>query len=97
MINNAGIALASLIEMGNHLTLEAEKTLAVNTLGVVRVTKACLPLIRESKGRIVNVTSLASGYHHYFSYPVILVYPFRSGDSDEYVKLLYEQSCYESI
>ncbi|GFU09674.1 hypothetical protein NPIL_125091 [Nephila pilipes] len=31
----------------------------VNTFGVVRITKAFLPLLRKSKGRIINITSLA--------------------------------------
>ena len=31
----------------------------VNTLGTVRVTKAFLPLLRESQGRVVCVASMA--------------------------------------
>lgn len=31
----------------------------VNVFGVIRVTKAFLPLIRKSKGRIVNLASVA--------------------------------------
>ena len=31
----------------------------VNFLGAVRVTKALLPLLRQAKGRVVNVSSLA--------------------------------------
>jgi short-subunit dehydrogenase len=33
--------------------------LEVNTLGTVRVTKAFLPLLRESQGRVVCVASMA--------------------------------------
>ena len=34
--------------------------LAVNLFGTIRVTKAFLPLIRQSRGRIVNVSSILS-------------------------------------
>lgn len=34
-----------------------EKTMAINYMGTVRVTKTFLPLLRRSKGRLVNVTS----------------------------------------
>ena len=66
IINNAGI--------GNSVE-GLEKILQVNTYGPKRVCDAFIPLLDESYGRIVNVTS-ASG-------PV-----FLSGSSDETKKLL---------
>ncbi|CAL1280253.1 unnamed protein product [Larinioides sclopetarius] len=57
VVNNAGVYKGSSLEftpMSNF-----EDSLQVNTLGQVRVTKAFLPLLRRSKGRIVNVNSLA--------------------------------------
>ena len=66
IVNNAGI--------GNSVD-GLEKILQVNTYGPKRVCDAFIPLLDESYGRIVNVTS-ASG-------PV-----FLSGSSDETKKLL---------
>jgi len=36
-----------------------EQTMDVNLYGVIRLTRAFLPLLREAKGRIVNVGSVA--------------------------------------
>ncbi|XP_060561671.1 D-beta-hydroxybutyrate dehydrogenase, mitochondrial-like [Ruditapes philippinarum] len=55
VINNAGIELAAEIEFAS---IEMMKHVAdVNFYGMVRVTKAFLPLIRKTRGRVVNVTS----------------------------------------
>lgn len=58
IINNAGIMLLSPIEMATPQ--DFEKQLAVNTLGPVYVTRAFLPLIRRSRGRIVTVSSIVA-------------------------------------
>jgi NADP-dependent 3-hydroxy acid dehydrogenase YdfG len=50
---------------GPMLKLQSIKT-DVNVLGVVRVTKACLPLLREGGGRVINVASLA-GINIYYA------------------------------
>ena len=57
LVNNAGIALDWF--PASELTVELfQKTFETNVLGVFRVTKALLPLLRKSKhGRIVNVSS----------------------------------------
>ncbi|CAG2176216.1 unnamed protein product, partial [Oppiella nova] len=39
-----------------------EKTFAVNVFGLVRVTKHCLPLLRKSGGRVVNMASVAGRF-----------------------------------
>lgn len=46
--------------------------LEVNTLGTVRVTKAFLPLLRESQGRVVCVASMAGNKYliQYISYNI---------------------------
>lgn len=57
MVNNAGVL---------HFPIDAEllpmtffrKCMAVNFFGAVEVTKAFLPLLRKSKGRLVNVGSM---------------------------------------
>ena len=55
LINNAGVAIYD--DLSNLDVIEQH--LAVNFLGVLRVTQAFLPLLRHSKGAIVNNLSLA--------------------------------------
>lgn len=55
LINNAGIAIYD--DLSNLDVLE--KHLAVNFLGLLKVTHAFLPQLRRSKGAIVNNLSLA--------------------------------------
>ena len=57
LVNNAGIGMAGLIEWTPIDTMK--KIFEVNYWGLVRVTKAMLPLLKKSRdGRIVNVTSI---------------------------------------
>jgi short-subunit dehydrogenase len=57
LINNAGIAVIGPIEA---LPLEEfRKQFEVNFFGVIAVTQAFLPFIRNTKGRIVNMSSVA--------------------------------------
>ncbi|XP_022110912.1 D-beta-hydroxybutyrate dehydrogenase, mitochondrial-like [Acanthaster planci] len=56
VVNNAGVLTFGMVEW---ICLDAfKKVMEVNTWGMVRVTKAFLPLIRKSKGRIVNMSSV---------------------------------------
>ncbi|XP_075058345.1 D-beta-hydroxybutyrate dehydrogenase, mitochondrial [Mixophyes fleayi] len=56
VVNNAGISTFGEVEF---TSMETYKEVAeVNLWGTVRVTKACLPLIRRAKGRVVNVSSM---------------------------------------
>ena len=55
LINNAGIAIYD--DLSNLDVIEQH--LAVNFLGLLKVTHAFLPLLRRSKGAIVNNLSLA--------------------------------------
>jgi NAD(P)-dependent dehydrogenase (short-subunit alcohol dehydrogenase family) len=55
LINNAGIAIYD--DLSNLDVLE--RTFAVNFLGLLKVTNAFLPLLRRSKGAILNNLSLA--------------------------------------
>jgi NAD(P)-dependent dehydrogenase (short-subunit alcohol dehydrogenase family) len=56
LVNNAGIVVAGPLEM---LPLEElRRQLEINVIGPVAVTQAMLPLLRASRGRIVNVGSL---------------------------------------
>jgi NAD(P)-dependent dehydrogenase (short-subunit alcohol dehydrogenase family) len=57
VVNNAGIAIVGpLIE---HEEREMEQIFQVNTLGPWRVTKAFAPMLIESKGRVVTVSSIS--------------------------------------
>jgi NAD(P)-dependent dehydrogenase (short-subunit alcohol dehydrogenase family) len=56
LVNNAGIAVAGPLEF---IPLDDwRRQLEVNVIGVVAVTQAFLPLLREAKGRIVNMGSV---------------------------------------
>lgn len=60
VVNNAGIAAFTEIEWCP--LSEFRRVYEVNSLGPIRVTKTFLPLLRNSKGRIVLVASLAGRY-----------------------------------
>jgi NAD(P)-dependent dehydrogenase (short-subunit alcohol dehydrogenase family) len=70
LVNNAGIAMDLL--PGSELTMEVlQKTFETNVFGVFRVTKAMLPLLRESKrARIVNMTS-GNGSFSFYTNPQV--------------------------
>jgi NAD(P)-dependent dehydrogenase (short-subunit alcohol dehydrogenase family) len=56
VVNNAGIGKGGPIE---YLPLEDwREQLEVNVIGQIAVTKACLPLIRKDRGRIVFIGSI---------------------------------------
>jgi NAD(P)-dependent dehydrogenase (short-subunit alcohol dehydrogenase family) len=56
LINNAGVAIHD--DLSNADVIEQH--LAVNLLGVLNVTRAFLPLLKRSKGAIVNNVSLVA-------------------------------------
>jgi len=57
LVNNAGVNVPGPIE---YVTDEEwQWQFDVNVFGLARVTRACLPLLRKAKGRIVNVSSIA--------------------------------------
>ncbi|GIY76618.1 hypothetical protein CEXT_282921 [Caerostris extrusa] len=56
IINNAGVYKGLSVEFST--LQEFRDCVEVNAFGPIRVTKAFLPLIRKSKGRVVNVTSM---------------------------------------
>lgn len=57
LLNNAGIAIGGPVEV---LALEEfRRTFDVNFFGQIQLIQALLPHLRESKGRIVNMSSLA--------------------------------------
>jgi len=57
LVNNAGIAVAGPLEF---LPLEALRhQFEVNTIAPIAMTQAALPLLRQTRGRIINVGSIA--------------------------------------
>lgn len=68
LVNNAGVPAAGPIEL---IDLdEARQLFEVNLFGVIAVTQAFLPLLRESRGRIVNMSSVAGR----FTFPFAGIY-----------------------
>nr|XP_027196958.1 estradiol 17-beta-dehydrogenase 2-like [Dermatophagoides pteronyssinus] len=59
LVNNAGIGISVPFDWGNDVDVY-QKVFDVNVFGLVRVTKYCMPLLRKSNGRIINVASLAA-------------------------------------
>jgi len=57
LINNAGIAISGPLEFVPIALLR--KQLEVNVVGQIAVTQAVLPLLRQARGRIVNMGSIA--------------------------------------
>lgn len=57
IVNNAGVAvLGPLVEIPQS---DLDLTLNVNVIGPWRITKAFLPLLLESKGRVINISSVS--------------------------------------
>ncbi|KAH7972956.1 hypothetical protein HPB52_019465 [Rhipicephalus sanguineus] len=58
LVNNAGVCVLGEFEW---MTPEqVERTMAVNLLGTLRLTKSCLPFIRRSKGRVVSLSTVVA-------------------------------------
>jgi NAD(P)-dependent dehydrogenase (short-subunit alcohol dehydrogenase family) len=57
LVNNAGIAVPGPIEVLS--TQEWRRQFEVNVFGTVAVTRALLPRLLESRGRIINVSSIS--------------------------------------
>jgi NAD(P)-dependent dehydrogenase (short-subunit alcohol dehydrogenase family) len=56
LVNNAGIAVAGPLEFID--IDDFQRQLDVNVTGVLRTTQAMMPLIRQARGRIVNISSI---------------------------------------
>lgn len=58
LVNNAGVSIPSVLEL--MPLADFRRLLEVNLVGPVAVTQVFLPLLRQAKGRIVNVGALNS-------------------------------------
>src|SRR5262247_2224943 len=56
LVNNAGIDIAGPLETAS--IADARLQFEVNVIGLLAVTQAFLPLLRQSKGRVVNIGSV---------------------------------------
>jgi NAD(P)-dependent dehydrogenase (short-subunit alcohol dehydrogenase family) len=56
LVNNAGIGPPAAVELTD--LDEMRRVLEVNTLAPLRMIQACLPLLRQGHGRIVNISSM---------------------------------------
>jgi len=57
LVNNAGVAGGGPIEF---VSVDAVRRLfEVNVFGLLAVTQACLPMLRQARGRVVNIGSIA--------------------------------------
>lgn len=70
LINNAGYAGNSGVIEAAHLD-DYRKTFEVNFWGPLQVAKACMPLLRKARGRVINVTSASV----YLTIPMGSSYP----------------------
>lgn len=59
VVNNAGIFRRNALDDDGFLDSTAQQ-LRVNVEGSLNVARACLPQLRETKGRIINVASIAA-------------------------------------
>jgi NAD(P)-dependent dehydrogenase (short-subunit alcohol dehydrogenase family) len=58
LVNNAGIAPVA--PLGDATPAHVRELFEVNVFGVIETTRAVLPLLRQAKGNIVNVASIAA-------------------------------------
>ncbi|KAI1290333.1 D-beta-hydroxybutyrate dehydrogenase, mitochondrial [Halotydeus destructor] len=60
LVNNAGIASPTAIEFnGDSLATDFHRVMDVNFYALVRTCRTFLPLLRQSRGRVVNLTSVS--------------------------------------
>ncbi|NJP19816.1 MAG: SDR family NAD(P)-dependent oxidoreductase [Hydrococcus sp. CRU_1_1] len=69
MINNAGIASIGPLEISP--LEDIKKQLDVNIVGIIAVTQAFIPLLRQSRGRLLNIGSICG----FMPSPFYGVYP----------------------
>lgn len=58
LVNNAGVA--EIAPLSDATVEHARRTFDINVLGLIETTRLALPLLRQSKGAIVNVASIVA-------------------------------------
>ncbi|MBD15603.1 MAG: short-chain dehydrogenase/reductase [Planctomycetaceae bacterium] len=56
LVNNAGVGLPAAVEL-SHLD-EVRQLFEVNTVAPLRMIQHCLPLLRKTRGRVINMSSM---------------------------------------
>lgn len=74
LVNNAGVLRPGQFEWGTF-DFTVKSVVDVNVLGVARVTRTFLPLIRRNKGRVVNINSSSSR----LAAPTLVTYSMTKG------------------
>lgn len=88
VVNNAGVLhIAAPLEW--QTKEHFEKTLNVNLYGAIMITKAFLPLLRESKGRLVNMSSVAS----MVAFPGVVAYNVSKSALEAYTDTFRYRIC----
>lgn len=59
LVNNAGVLLRGRVDDPDALE-KLQQTMDVNLAGMVRMTRACLPALRATRGAVINVASIQS-------------------------------------
>ncbi|MBZ0256562.1 SDR family oxidoreductase [bacterium] len=67
LINNAGVAVGGPVEFVSRD--QWRQQFEINFFGAVELTQLCLPMLRISKGRIVNISSIAGRSSMAFTSP----------------------------
>lgn len=68
LVNNAGFAIFGAFEEASEAEIRAQ--LETNVISAMLLTKACLPLLRASRGRIINISSVLG----YVGFPMMSLY-----------------------
>ncbi|GFT03733.1 hypothetical protein NPIL_644721 [Nephila pilipes] len=68
LVNNAGVCVYGLYEW--QTSQQRDRQVQVNLLGTMRLTRACLPLLQKSKGRIITMSSVNGS----IAYPGLVTY-----------------------
>jgi NAD(P)-dependent dehydrogenase (short-subunit alcohol dehydrogenase family) len=57
LVNNAGVYMPGPLELMSQA--EIQQSIAVNVTGLLLVTRACLPMLRAVRGRVINISSIS--------------------------------------
>lgn len=85
LINNAGFGLLGVFEECNEAQIREQ--LETNIIGLILLTQVCLPALRRSKGRIINMSS-ALGY---FAIPMYTLYTTSKFALEGFSESLYHE------
>jgi NAD(P)-dependent dehydrogenase (short-subunit alcohol dehydrogenase family) len=65
LINNAAVGSATVKRLSDDKYEQDRKMFEINALGVLWLTEAILPRMREHGGKIINISSVGGGIFHY--------------------------------